>query len=379
MQWRDDLNECVAPCSHLDPLQGNFNTTREPIQGAYCVQSCRYNAADPWCTLVTDGPNPGYWCNVMYNATGEQCEAGEDTPPFDPDAPQQCAADEVQLPNGKCGQQGTCPIGQHEVDGVCHTLQTCPVGEIKAPDGSCQAVPCPFGQAKGKDGTCKHDGNQNGIPDEEEHDGEGTNNDGLNFSGGDDCHVPPTCSGDAIMCGQARIQWRIECNTRRASGVAGGDACSDFNMPICVGEQCDPVEQKQLILQWRSMCALENLYNQDGEGEGDGGPVVWDVATFGEDVVDSSAGTAGDGGDPGQAFTDGSENAGEVGDGDLDTDGLGFGTSCPALPSINVLGTTLDFNTIGPRMCDWMTLAGYIVLVISSLLSLRILAGGMNV
>nr|AOH36961.1 hypothetical protein BGP89_11855 [Luteimonas sp. JM171] len=185
------------------------------------------------------------------------------------------------------------------------------------------------------------------------------------------------------MCGQARIQWRIDCNTRRVSGVEGGDACSDFNIPICVGEGCDPMEHKQLITQWRAMCALRELVSQDGDGSGDGGDdggtAEFDVEGTSTGAVDGASGTTGDGGDPGQAFTDGSENAGEVGDGDLDTEGLGFGTSCPALPSINVLGTTLDFNTIGPRMCDWMTLAGYIVLVISSLLSLRILAGGMNV
>lgn len=294
--------------------------------------------------------------------------------------PSDCKPNETRDPaTGACGLG--CPAGQILTGhGECQPEKpSCPPGQTKAPDGSCLPAEnaCPAGQALGGDGTCKRDSNNDGVPDEDEPDGDGTNKDGMEFSGGDSCQAPPACSGDAIMCGQARIQWRIDCNTRRAANVTGG-TCEA--MPICVGEHCDPVEYAQLIQQWRTACALAKIADGGGilgGGDGEGGTAVFDAAAVGEAAADGASGTVGDGGDPSGAFTDGSEGGG--GDGTLDTSGLGFGNSCPALPSINVLGVTLDFNTVGPDLCNWMTLAGHIVLILSSLVSLRILAGGMNV
>src|SRR5690606_40343439 len=107
---------------------------------------------------------------------------------------------------------------------------------------------CGEGMAKGKDGTCKADANKDGIPDaDQDPDNPDNNEDGKKFSGGDNCNAPPACAGDPIMCGQARIQWRIECNTRKHANVEGG-ACD--RMPICTGDGCKPVEYAQLIQQW---------------------------------------------------------------------------------------------------------------------------------
>lgn len=287
--------------------------------------------------------------------------------------PADCQPHETRDPvTGSCS--AGCPEGQLLTGyGECVPEKAvCPAGQTKAPDGSCLPAEnaCPAGQARGSDGSCKKDSDGDGTPDEGEDDG--------TFSGGESCMAPPQCSGDNIMCGQARIQWRIDCNTRVAQGITGGTCDA---MPICVGEHCDPMEYAQLIQQWRTSCALAELSKGvsiigDGEGD-DGGTAEIDVGAIGEGAVDGASGTIGDGGDPSEAFSDGSE--GGQGDGELDTAGLGFGTSCPSLPSINVLGVTLDFNEIGPELCDWMSLGGYIVLILSSLLSLRILAGGMNV
>ena len=374
--WDDEFKTC-NDCVSRPVGQLNVNTSIWGSVPSYCEASCLMATSDPQCTLVEEGPTSGYWCNYVTTPTGALC-TGDDKPPAPPDPPPAtCESGEVRLPNGQCSPRGQCPVGQHEVDGACHPIGRCPSYHIKAPDGSCTPVPCPSGQARGADGTCKSDDNDDGVPDEDEPGGDGTNTDGKEFSGGESCSVPPTCSGDAIMCGQARIQWRIDCNTRRQRSVEGGNACDNFSMPICVGEDCDPVEHKQLILQWQAMCALKELTSQDGDGEGDGGSAGIDIGSIGEGAADGASGTIGSGGNPGGAFSDGSE--GGDGDGQLDTDGLGFGTACPALPSVNVLGVTLDFNTVGPRLCDWMTLGGYIVLILSALLSLRILAGGMAV
>lgn len=110
-----------------------------------------------------------------------------------------------------------------------------------------------------KDGTCKPDADGDGEPDEGEDEG--------TFSGGDDCATPPACSGDNIMCGQARIEWRIMCNTQRKRNISGGNGCGT-DIPICTGENCDPVEYGQLLQQWRMRCATEALLAKPTGGGG---------------------------------------------------------------------------------------------------------------
>lgn len=389
-EWRFDLKDCAQSCSSRPELNTPPPFQPAGIQWRNGAQQCNNGCMVGY---VHDN-EVGSWFGVH---TGQQCTGnglpdggceGVQTGGVDYQnsvwgcvpPPSDCKPNETRDPaTGACGLG--CPAGQILTGhGECQPEKpSCPPGQTKAPDGSCLPAEnaCPAGQALGGDGTCKRDSNNDGVPDEDEPDGDGTNKDGMEFSGGDSCQAPPACSGDAIMCGQARIQWRIDCNTRRAANVTGG-TCEA--MPICVGENCDPVEYAQLIQQWRTACALAKIADGGGilgGGDGEGGTAVFDAAAVGEAAADGASGTVGDGGDPSGAFTDGSEGGG--GDGTLDTSGLGFGNSCPALPSINVLGVTLDFNTVGPDLCNWMTLAGHIVLILSSLVSLRILAGGMNV
>lgn len=164
--------------------------------------------------------------------------------------------------NGKCKE--ACPAGMVEQpDGTCKPKASeCPAGQVKAPDGSCiDNGQCPAGQTKGADGTCKpekppeEDGPDN-CPAGQKADANGKCQYDESFSGGDDCSVPPTCSGSPILCGQARIQWRIDCNTRKNTNVSGGTCAS---VPVCTGEKCDAVEYAQLIQQWKTACALEKL------------------------------------------------------------------------------------------------------------------------
>ncbi len=69
------------------------------------------------------------------------------------------------------------------------------------------------------------------------------------------------------MCGQARIQWRIDCNTRKNLTVTGGRGCG-MDPPICTGEKCDALEYAQLLQQWRTACATEALRGVGGTGTG---------------------------------------------------------------------------------------------------------------
>ncbi|WP_422506153.1 hypothetical protein [Stenotrophomonas sp. GZD-301] len=196
-----------------------------------------------------------------------------------------CEPDEGKCPGGgatnslgECKPE-PCPSGKlMQPDGTCKPKENeCPAGQIKSPDGKCLPGEgqCAQGEARGKDGTCKRDGNNDGKPDEEEEGGEGGEpGEGEKakdeFSGGDDCNKPPSCSGSPIMCGQARIQWRIDCNTRKNRNIAGGTCAT---MPVCTGEKCDAVEYNSLLMQWRTACAVEKL--AQGSGGGDGSQPAW--------------------------------------------------------------------------------------------------------
>lgn len=280
-----------------------------------------------------------------------------------------------------CKVNDTCKAGLHvNANGECEKdSDNCPAGQTKAPDGSCVDNSCPtstwsgsngtviINQVKGSDGTCKADTNNDGKADDEEGDDD-PNKDGKQFSGGESCDAPPTCSGDAIACGQARIQWRIDCNTRADTKISGG-ACNA--MPVCSGKNCKADEYAQLIMQWRTACAVEKLASGDGEGTGD--PNVKKIA----DAITGS-GDVGEDGDPSGAFAQGDGGGGGNGAGgeagELDQSGFGWGRSCPTIPDVNVMGTNLHFDT--SVFCQWVNLGGQLVLVLASLMCLRIISSG---
>lgn len=137
---------------------------------------------------------------------------------------------------------------------------------MRSPDGKCLPGDgqCAKGEVRGPDGTCKKDADDDGKPDDP-----GENE---SFSGGDDCSVPPSCSGSPILCGQARIQWRIDCNTRRNRNIAGGSCTT---MPVCTGDKCDAMEYAGLLMQWRTACAAEKMAGKGNNGSGDGSQPEW--------------------------------------------------------------------------------------------------------
>ncbi|WP_460132487.1 hypothetical protein [Stenotrophomonas geniculata] len=168
---------------------------------------------------------------------------------------------------GQCAPE-PCPDGMaQQVDGTCKKKENeCPAGQVRSPDGRCLPGDgqCAKGEVRGPDGTCKKDSDDDGKPDEP---GEKDT-----FSGGDDCSVPPSCSGSPILCGQARIQWRIDCNTRKNRNIAGGSCAA---MPVCTGEKCDAMEYAGLLMQWRTACATEKLASQGNNNGGDGAQPEW--------------------------------------------------------------------------------------------------------
>ncbi|WP_408953708.1 hypothetical protein [Lysobacter sp. Hz 25] len=277
-----------------------------------------------------------------------------------PIIPDKCPEGQT-LVNGICKREEACPSGMKQDDkGTCVPEKNeCPAGQIKGPDGSCvDDGKCPAGQARGKDGSCKKDDDGDGKPNADEDDGK--------FSGGNTCDEPPQCSGDNILCGQARIQWRIDCNTRKNYNISGG-GCNA--VPICTGDKCDALEYAQLLQQWRSTCALEKLAQNSGTGGGEGQP-AWTKA----DGMNQDPGAGSSAGDTDIWAPN------EVVDGSgLNSSGfIGGAGACPGFPSTG--GGTLSSGFFAmmasppPMWCSFITWCALIINVFALVSSIYILA-----
>lgn len=310
-QWSDTRKKCQIGCETRE----DYTTTFRPPSGSMrCNDGCNetYFSNGDGTSNVTVG-NECSWepqdCdqlgNYYWHSTLHSCV------PMEPE----CPTGEAQ-PDGTC-KDNNCPAGMKEdAFGLCKPDGSeCPAGQARGPDGACTSdkdgdgkEDCPAGQAKGADGTCKPDSDDDGEPDEP--------GDKSEFSGGDDCNTPPTCSGDAIMCGQARIQWRIECNLRRDFSISGG-ACEAI--PVCTGRGCNAMEYAQLLQQWRTACKTADA------GGGPGAPGNGDANGNGiPDVLEQNIGEIeGEQGEVGSVGADAWN--------DVNTSGWLGGGSCPGL------------------------------------------------
>lgn len=274
----------------------------------------------------------------------------------------ECAPNEIKDPlTGMCTQG--CPAGMvTDATGMCvPQADTCPAGHVRSPSGECLPGEgqCAVGEARKPDGTCGPDSDNDGEPDEADPD------EPSSFAGGDNCNAPPSCSGDAIQCGIARISWRIECNTRKDTTVSGG-ACGAI--PVCTGKNCDALEYAQLLQQWRSTCALEKLA-QDGIGGGDDGDDGPQSCGPGKSDAECAASqNIGDEGDGSSAMV-----ITEYGADGFDASGFGWASSCPTIPNVTVFGHTLEFQSkIGP-LCDWIQLGGVLLMILTGIFCLTML------
>lgn len=305
-------------------------------------------------------------CNVIPNCPSEGWYLNPATSLCTPIL-QECGANQTKNPsNGDC--EDACPSGMvPDQSGVCKPqADDCPAGNVRSPSGQCLPGDgqCAAGEARRPNGTCGVDSDGDGQADEDDEDPE-NDPDRETASGGDSCSAPPSCSGGPIDCLQAKIQWRIDCNTRHKVNVTGG-ACGA--MPVCVGENCKAMEYAQLLQQWKAACALEKLANADGGGEGGDNADLIALLT-GPGSINGEHGDTG-----GMPGGDGPFQWGEGEEHEPDTTGFGYGSSCPSPPSFTVGGRTISIDlTI---MCQWVSLAGSIVLILAGLASVRIVSGG---
>lgn len=373
-QWNVHTSQCQPPCSGRPssvqpflPLSGS----KQCFNG--CVVSYMQNGDDTTSTRSYSGAMCG---NDQFK---QECGAGffwngymGVCQPVQPDCP-----DGQVDQGGQCKPENQCPDGMIAVPGTtpgaiqsgalnCKPSEdTCPAGQIRSPSGQCLPGEgqCAAGEARRKDGTCGRDADGDGVADVDDDDD--TNDGGKeSFSGGDSCTAPPSCSGGPIDCGMARIQWRIDCNTRTKVNVTGG-TCNA--VPQCVGENCRAMEYAQLLQQWRATCALEKI----AKGEGGEGGAVGDANKNG--VADVLEGRLAQG-EPGG---DGETNVRSLGVSTslLDTDNIFGGGSCPQPPSFELMGKTISGSDF-PYWCQAMSILRALVLIFGAYTALRILLGG---
>lgn len=284
------------------------------------------------CTTTKDLCNAGFFYNSMMGV----CQ------PIEPDCPEG-----QERIDGVCKPENQCPEGYVAVTGYtpgaiqqgalyCKKAENeCPAGNVKSPEGNCLPGEgqCAVGEARRENGTCGKDADGDGKADDD--DDNPDNDPKKSFSGGDSCDAPPSCNGDPILCGQARIQWRIDCNTRRNVNISGGSCAA---VPICAGKDCKAMEYAQLLMQWRTACALE----KQSDGPGNQGQPDWTKVT-------------GDGNDAGTDPnpTDSVKGVG-VGLNRLDSSGFFGAGSCPQLGTITTRLGTFDPNSF-PYFCQLMT------------------------
>ena len=342
-KWHEDTRTCADDCS----VDQHWDDTFKPPNGSL---SCDGGKCEVVYLANADGTYSSDRTGQTCKPNNTECDAGyyyiAGLNVCAPENPQECPEGTTNV-GGQCNPRQQCPKGQHEgPGGACEPDNNqCPAGKTKAPDGSCVDNNCPAGQVRGKDGTCKKDGDGDGEEDED---------DG-SFAGGDDCSTPPQCSGDPILCGQARIQWRIDCNTRRNTNIAGGSCAA---VPICTGEKCDAMEYSQLLQQWKSACALEKLADgEDGDGE-DKQPEWTKVTGMSQD--------------PGQG--ENAEDREVVTTSELSTDAvdtggwLGGGGGCPGIVTAGGSGGMMSgfaqaLASPPPYFCDWVGVIAAVLLV----------------
>lgn len=354
------MDKCSARAD-LNLSSTNSLGEKIPNGSIGCMDGCmyaQYQNADGTSTGVYIGDEPNNHCNVVppCDMPGYYQVIDVGVPMCYP-PPSECKPNQSKDPKtGSC--RDLCPAGKVlGADGQCKTEnQSCPAGQLKGPDGSCVDDACPAGQTKGSDGSCKKDADAN----------KDEGDDDKYFSGGDNCTSPPSCSGDPIMCGQARIQWRIDCNTRHNTNVSGGSCAS---MPVCTGDKCDAVEYAQLLQQWRATCALERMANSaTGEGE----QPAWTRT----DGMNQNPGLGETAADQPHVATD------TVGVDDLDSSGfLGGMGSCPAI--MTVAGGTGFGNSFAQALasppayfCNFIAAMAALVMLGASIVSALILTKG---
>lgn len=335
-EWNTYFSQCKKTCASRTSPDVVTYSAMIPTGSVQCHDGCEAvvtpNGDGTYVRLTIQ--SSGSMCGTIPNNCanfGPNFSMNFGTGMCQPKA-QECAENQTKDPvTGVCTQG--CPTGMFmDATGVCKPKQEdCPAGNVRAPSGQCLPGDgqCAAGEARRANGTCGRDSDGDGEADEDDDD-TANDPDKESASGGDSCTAPPSCSGGAIACMQVKIQWRIDCNTRRKVNVSGG-ACSA--MPVCTGDNCNAMEYASLIQQWKASCNLEKLLAKDG-GTGEGGQPEWTK-------VNGMSQDPGNGVNPEDAPKLHTKN---IDTSQLDQGGLGGGGGCPGFSTGGGSGVAAGFT-----------------------------------
>lgn len=194
--------------------------------------------------------------------------------------------------------------------------------------------------------------------------------DGNTASGGGDCATKPVVS-DPAMEMIATQAWATRCAIRAGNAVKVTGDVSDCSQPFTVQGDTAGMSEGENRLGVEQLKALRKSYCGDTDTD------AFDPAGVAMGAVDGVADSTGTGD---AAYTDGSKGGGGFGEGEgPDDTGLGYTRTCPNLPTVEVLGQSVDFDAVaGGKLCDWIQLGGYFVLLIAAMGSARLLVVGGN-
>lgn len=137
------------------------------------------------------------------------------------------------------------------------------------------------------------------------------------------CNTPPQCFGDAVLCGSYKEQVATRCAAQKIAAASASSAGANYGTPS-------------------SALAAAGV-PADGGASGDPAP---------SSLVSSS----------------------DLGTDGFDASGLGFSRTCPASPQFSVFGRTYTLDLT--PMCNFASMFGWVVLLLSYLAALRIVSTG---
>lgn len=305
--WVEAQKDCSVPCNQK-PALGDDQWTTATIQvvpgnpTVACMDGCGYNAP-PNSILIQQRMD-----GVLYTSvTGWQPPQGTET--------------QYSCPTGGAGMPGPLPA-DGDGDGSSD-------GNDPSPNNPGEGAPQPPAPAPG---TCGGTG-QPPCPSQE--------SDPNLSTGGQNCQVAPSSSGDPILAQIAFQSWATRCEGEKINAAleAGINVTN-----IGQGGATDMAATNDLLGAIKNgVQGLLNFVNGTG-------PVASD--TTGSDVTAASV-----------------YGETEIGASGFDDSGYGWNRACPAPIEVQVFDQTIVFNT--DMLCNWLTVGGWFVLLLTGIKCIR--------
>lgn len=187
--------------------------------------------------------------------------------------------------------------------------------------------------------------------------------------GGVDCDNPPVVQGgDPLLANVILQTWGTRCAVESANAVTSSGEIGDCKSVWTIDGPEGDVNVEKLKAARAEICGPDS--NGDGISDhyqSDETPPTRDQGIASGDTNEDGTG----GVTAGQAFGEGVS----ADTGDLDWSGWGLTRTCPTIPPITLLGGRVVVYDTAP-LCDIMQTLGHILLLLSSLVALRIMGGG---